>query len=136
MEVIIEKHNVTYEVDDQAAVGVAAGGAAEEGGAVGRAGDGVEDGRVVAGVGEGVAEAEDGVVAPRAERPSREEGISAHVHPRFTTRRRRVETAHRSLLILTNGRGSGHARRDRDSGGGRSPLATLCFWYERKLLKA
>ena len=63
----------TDEVDDEAAVGVAAGGAAEEGGAVGGARDGVEDavlgedGGVVAGVGEGVAEAEDGVVAPGGE---------------------------------------------------------------------
>jgi hypothetical protein len=73
MEVMIEKHNVTDEVDDEAAVGVAAGGAAEEGGAVWRACYGVkdvvlcEDGGVVAGVGEGVAEAEDGVVAPPGE---------------------------------------------------------------------
>jgi hypothetical protein len=72
-EMIIEERNVTDEVDDEAAVGVAAGGAAEEGGAVGRARDGVKDavlgkdGGVVAGVGEGVAEAEDGVVAPRGE---------------------------------------------------------------------
>ena len=63
----------TDEVDDEAAVGVAAGGAAEEGGAVGWARDKVEDGvggeddGVVAGVGEGVAEAEDGVVAPGGE---------------------------------------------------------------------
>jgi hypothetical protein len=60
----------TDEVDDEAAVAVAPGGAAEEGGAVGRArhrvGDGVpvEHDGVVAGVGEGVAETEDGVVAP------------------------------------------------------------------------
>lgn len=61
----------TDEVDDEAAVGVAAGGAAaEESRAVGRARDGVEDGiggeddGVVAGVGVGVAEAEDGVVRP------------------------------------------------------------------------
>jgi hypothetical protein len=67
-EVIVEEHvqYVTDEVDDEVAVGAAAGGVAEEGGAVGRARDVVEDGvlgedgGVVAGVGVGVAEAEDG----------------------------------------------------------------------------
>jgi hypothetical protein len=64
---------VNDEIDDEAAIGVAAGGAAEEGGAVGSACDGVgdavlgEDGGVVAGVGERVPEAEDGVVAPGRE---------------------------------------------------------------------
>ena len=71
-KVIIEER-VTDEVDDEAAVAVPAGGAAEEGGAVGRARDRVEDvvlgedDGVVAGVGEGVAEAEDGVVVPGGE---------------------------------------------------------------------
>jgi hypothetical protein len=60
----------TDEVDGEAAVGLAAGGAAEEGGAVGRAHDGVEEGApaerhgVVAGVRVRVAEDEDGVVPP------------------------------------------------------------------------
>jgi hypothetical protein len=59
----------TDEVEDEPAVGVAAGGAAEEGGAVGRPHHVVEDGvpgehsGVVPRVGEGIAEAEDGVVA-------------------------------------------------------------------------
>jgi hypothetical protein len=59
----------TEEVDGEAAVAVAAGGAAEEGGAIGRAHDGVGDGvpaeddGSVAGVRVRVAEAEDGAVA-------------------------------------------------------------------------
>jgi hypothetical protein len=60
----------TDEVDGEAAVGLAPGGAAEEGGAVGRAHDGVEEGApaerdwVVSGVRVRVAEDEDGVVPP------------------------------------------------------------------------
>ena len=56
----------TEEVDDEAAVGAAAGGLAEEGHPVGRARGGERLGRAVddevAGVGERVAEAEDGPV--------------------------------------------------------------------------
>jgi hypothetical protein len=56
----------TEEVDDEAAVGAAAGGAAEERLAVGRLGERQAGGGTVhaevAGVGHGVAEAEDGVV--------------------------------------------------------------------------
>jgi len=61
---------LTDEVDDEAPVGAAARGAAEERHAVGGPGRRVverelgEDDDVVAGVGVGVAEAEDGVVAP------------------------------------------------------------------------
>ena len=55
----------TQEVDDEAAVGAAAGGAAEEGLAVGGLGESEAGGGTVhaqvAGVGHGVAEAEDGV---------------------------------------------------------------------------
>jgi hypothetical protein len=55
----------TQEVDDEAAVGAAAGGAAKEGLAVGRLGERQAGGGTVhaqvAGVGHGVAEAEDGV---------------------------------------------------------------------------
>jgi hypothetical protein len=76
------------EVEDEAAVAVAAGGAAEEGGAVGRAGDGVEDGvpveddGVVAGVGQGVAEAEDGVVAPDGEGGDAAAGVTGDMQRR------------------------------------------------------
>lgn len=55
----------TEKIDDQAAVGAAAGGAAEEGLAVGRLGEGEAGGGAidaeVAGVGHGVTEAEDGI---------------------------------------------------------------------------
>lgn len=65
----MEVHARTDEVDDEPPVPVAAGVAAEEGGAVGRPRDVVEDGvpseddGVVARVCQGVAEAEDGLVA-------------------------------------------------------------------------
>lgn len=58
------KRRLTDEIEDDSAVGAAAGGAVEEGLAVGEGGDGVglamEGEEVVSGVGEGVAEADDG----------------------------------------------------------------------------
>jgi hypothetical protein len=76
----------TQEVDDEAAVGAAAGGAAEEGLAVGRLGERQAGGGTVhaqvAGVGHGVAEAEDGVeLLPVDGREARAQGKERDEEP-------------------------------------------------------
>jgi hypothetical protein len=114
---------LTDEVDDEASVGVAARGAAEERHAVGEpcrwVGQrvGGEDDDVVAGVGEGVAEAEDGVIL--VPRPARDGGgddgidVRQQHHGRQYENRPREETErlHRSLQLVCQGKFDGRRER-------------------------